>query len=251
MNRLLLEPYTRAYSCGMNIATRLDEAMRAAGFRSQSALARASGVPQPTINRILKGSGKKGPETYTIRSLADACKVSVQWLTDGTGAMERSLEANDEAASELRITVGDDDSSEFVRIQFVQSFLHAGLDGIDGDFEPDEEAGSDFVLPRSWLVERGLSPRSVKALRIKGLSMFPTLKPGTIALVNLADRTLVDGELFAVNMGDKSVVKRLELEGGIWYLASDNEAPEFRRRAIRDSDTAVAGRVIITISSFV
>lgn len=225
--------------------------MRAAGFRSQSALARAANIPQPTINRILKGTGKKGPETNTIKALAEACKVSAQWLMDGTGGMSREAQTADDAEAELSVKVGDDDSGEFVRIQVVQSFLHAGLDGIDGDFEPDEEAGADLVLPRSWLLERGLSPRSVKALRIKGLSMYPTLKPGTIALVNLADRALLDGELFAVNTGDKSVVKRLEFEGGIWYLASDNQAPEFKRRAIRDSDTVVAGRVIIAISSFV
>jgi transcriptional regulator with XRE-family HTH domain len=67
----------------MDIAMRLDEAMRAAGFKSQSALARASGVPQPTINRILKGGGKRGPETETVRKLAEALNVSFQWLLEG------------------------------------------------------------------------------------------------------------------------------------------------------------------------
>lgn len=223
--------------------------MQAAGFRSQSALARASGIPQPTINRILKGTGKKGPETYTIKALADACKVSAQWLTDGSGA--RHKPSAEEGDSELGIEVGDDDGSDFVRIQVVQSFLHAGLDGIDGDFEPDEDAGPGLVLPRSWLLEKGLSLRSVKAIRIKGLSMYPTFKPGTTVLVNLADRVMVDGELFAVNTDGKSVIKRLELEGGIWYLASDNTAPEFKRRAIRDNDTVIAGRVVMAIASFV
>lgn len=57
--------------------------MKKAGFKSQSALARASGVSQTTINRILKSTGNSGPETETIRKLADACGVSFAWLHDG------------------------------------------------------------------------------------------------------------------------------------------------------------------------
>ncbi|RFP32450.1 helix-turn-helix transcriptional regulator [Duganella sp. BJB476] len=74
----------------MTIATRLDEAMQAARITSQSALARASGVPQPTINRILKGPGKKGPETATIAKLAAACNVTFEWLHEGIGQISRA-----------------------------------------------------------------------------------------------------------------------------------------------------------------
>ena len=55
---------------GMTIGTRLDKAMRDARIPSQQALAQASGVPQPTISRILKNGGKKGPETATLVKLA-------------------------------------------------------------------------------------------------------------------------------------------------------------------------------------
>jgi transcriptional regulator with XRE-family HTH domain len=75
--------YGGVYSENMNIANRLDKAMTQAGFKSQSALSRASGIPQPTINRILKGGGKKGPETATIQKLAIATNVSFAWLHEG------------------------------------------------------------------------------------------------------------------------------------------------------------------------
>lgn len=71
------------YICTMSIGNRLNEAMTRAGFKSQSALSRASGIPQPTINRILKGGGKKGPETVTIQKLAVATRVSFAWLHEG------------------------------------------------------------------------------------------------------------------------------------------------------------------------
>lgn len=77
--------YTRTDNADMTIATRLDKAMRDAKIRSQSELSRRSGVPQPTINRILKGQGKKGPETATLVALASATSVEVKWLQQGIG----------------------------------------------------------------------------------------------------------------------------------------------------------------------
>lgn len=76
---------TCAYSALMDIASRLDSAMKKAGYKTQAALANASGVPQPTIARILKGGGKYGPESSTIKKLALACGVSYLWLMEGDG----------------------------------------------------------------------------------------------------------------------------------------------------------------------
>lgn len=71
------------YSPCMTIGNRLDQAMKAARIKSQSELARISGVPQATISRILKGVGSKGPETETIKKLAKACRVTFSWLNEG------------------------------------------------------------------------------------------------------------------------------------------------------------------------
>lgn len=70
----------------MNIATRLDSAMRSAKVGSQSQLARMSGVPQPTISRILKGQGTQGAETVTLVALASALNVDLRWLQQGIGS---------------------------------------------------------------------------------------------------------------------------------------------------------------------
>jgi transcriptional regulator with XRE-family HTH domain len=71
----------------MTIGGRLDQAMRDAGYKSQSALARASGVPQATISRILKsGDGAHGPAPDTLKRLAAACTVSFEWLNEGRSA---------------------------------------------------------------------------------------------------------------------------------------------------------------------
>ncbi|MNR89015.1 helix-turn-helix protein [compost metagenome] len=79
------------YSRHMTIGNRLDQAMKAARIKSQSELARVSGVPQATISRILKGVGSKGPETETVKKLARACRVSFSWLNEGAGSSATDL----------------------------------------------------------------------------------------------------------------------------------------------------------------
>ncbi|WP_278540390.1 helix-turn-helix domain-containing protein [Oxalobacter formigenes] len=109
MNRNLLKYYSHTYISKMGIGNRLDEAMLEAGYKSQAELARASGVPQPTISRILKGTGKKGPETETIKKLAGSCGVNSEWLITGNGEKYISLSKQStlhaaEELSEYRIS---------------------------------------------------------------------------------------------------------------------------------------------------
>jgi phage repressor protein C with HTH and peptisase S24 domain len=53
-----------------------------------------------------------------------------------------------------------------------------------------------------------------------------------------------------VNHNQKTVVKRLELESGIWYLASDNRLPEYSRRRVEE-DTEIVGRVVTMQVDFI
>lgn len=227
----------------MTIANRLDEAMKAAGIPSQNALARLSDIPQPTINRILKGVGKKGPEAHTIVRLAEACNVSFQWLYEGTGPMQREprQDSNETPAETLRVFVDDKESGKFVGVRMLTRVIHAGMDGIDGDFEFDD--GIALSLPLEWVQAKRLNPTKLVGLKVKGDSMYPTMREGDVVIVNTADRTPLDGELFAVNHNHKPVVKRLEREAGIWHLASDNRAPAYRRRPVEE-DTEIVGRVV-------
>lgn len=250
MNRLLCASYTRAYSCGMNISTRLDQAMQQAGIPSQSALARASGVPQPTINRILKGSGKRGPETNTIAALAAACNVAAQWLTDGTGPKERDSQSSPDEGETIEVSVSAE-TSKFVGVRVVSRYIHAGIDGHGGDVEYEDHAM--LTLPLAWVEQKSLSPSKLVAIRVTGESMYPTLKRGHIVIVNTADndpRNLIDGKLYAVNHNDRPCVKRLEYTSGQWYLGSDNKQPEFRSRPV-DESTEIIGRVITAIENFI
>jgi transcriptional regulator with XRE-family HTH domain len=113
-NELFFAPaYSRLYSPRMDIGARLDKAMKDARFDSQSDLARRSGVPQATISRILKGAGKKGPETETIKKLAKACHVSFEWLNEGDPASKLNPAL---ANQELRAAATSNDLKEVAQL---------------------------------------------------------------------------------------------------------------------------------------
>lgn len=95
MNRTLIAVIRVCIVPRMSIGNRLDQAMKAARIKSQSELSRASGVPQATISRILKGAGAKGPETETVKKLARACRVSFAWLNEGEEPEAGSHDAAD------------------------------------------------------------------------------------------------------------------------------------------------------------
>jgi transcriptional regulator with XRE-family HTH domain len=83
----VVDSYSRLHSYRMEtIGNRLDELMQAHPLyrgRGQSSLARNTGVPQPTINRIL--SNKSVPEMATVVKLAEEFDVTCEWLLTGRG----------------------------------------------------------------------------------------------------------------------------------------------------------------------
>ncbi len=96
------------------VGDRLDKAMREAGFKSQSALSAKSGVPQPTIARILKNQGKSAPESATVKKLASACRKSFNWLNEGLeDGLGHALTTKQREWLDLLNYLGTDDIKEF------------------------------------------------------------------------------------------------------------------------------------------
>ena len=93
--------------------------MKTSGFKSQSALARAAGIPQPTVNRLLKGTGVQGPESVTVRKLALACGVTFDWLLNGDARCDMlPVKLTDRQVEWLSLldSLGSDDIAEFTAL---------------------------------------------------------------------------------------------------------------------------------------
>lgn len=209
--------------------------MKWAGFINQQSLADASEIPQPTISRILKDSAKKSPSGNTIKLLADACGVSFQWLYEGVGPMEKQS-----VGGIIKIDSGETEG-RFVGIKMLRRQVYLGIDGVDADWEYEEEFS--LSLPVEWLRTKKLVPNDLFAFRASGQSMYPTIPDGALIVANRTDTHPADGKLFAVNHNGRPMIKRMERHAGLWYLASDNPLPEYGRRAV-DNDSRVIGRVV-------
>lgn len=216
--------------------------MKNAGFDSQSALARASGVPQPTIARILKGGGKRGPETQTIAKLAAACNVTFDWLLSGGGGMAHNA-VNEPPARYGEVVIAGSNDPDFYEIPKVMLSLSAGLTGFQT--VPEISDGGKVSIPRNWADRNGYVPSKLLALTIKGESMEPGLGAGDLVVINTADTKLVDGMVYAINYEGEAVVKRLVRDSGEWWLTSDNsDQRRYHRKSCRSGECIVVGRVI-------
>lgn len=125
------------------IGWRLDKAMQDARIKSQSELARQSGVPQPTINRILNGESKRGPETATLVALAKATGVEFLWLLEGRGPQKPGGpvppggQASSDEGSPLRVVERPAPTLQWITAQEAELL---------SEFRATKEAGKKFIL---------------------------------------------------------------------------------------------------------
>lgn len=225
----------------MTIGQRLNEAMHKMGFQSQSELARASGVTQPTINRILKEvGGERGPSPETLVKLADACNVSVEWLMTGKAFTAASLYGARPVVTEL------DAPSNVVRIRKLEQVaLRAGITG----WATDEMHldGDGYTIDQAWMDRHGFHPADLVAVSVKGDSMETAISDGDIVVLNTADRRPVEGKIFAVNHHGEPVIKRLKRDRarGVWLLVSDNtDQQKYKPDICQGDDCLFVGRVV-------
>ena len=79
-----------------------------------------------------------------------------------------------------------------------------------------------------WLKKHGIYPDNASMIEVTGKSMEPTLRPGSMVLVDHQRTRRLNGHIFAVRTEDGVFVKRVMKDGdGGWQLISDN--PEYEQ----------------------
>lgn len=209
----------------MNIAARLAGLMKARNW-SEGELSRQSGVPQPTINRILSGESKS-PRRDTISKLARALRVPPEWLLFGGGALTNvspTLQPHREARKYPLI-----------------SWIAAGMWAESADnFLPGD--AEEFIESDEKAGDRGYW------LEVKGLSMVspgegPSFPPTMRILVQPEGFDLISGKFYIARLGEtgETTFKRYVRDGGVSYLEPLN--PSFKTIEVTDG-VEIIGRVI-------
>ena len=127
---------------------------------------------------------------------------------------------------------------------------------IDGGVTPETaplvaRAGADILVAGSAIFKGGADAyagniAAMRLMRVTGESMRPTLQDEDVVLVDLSQRDILAGKIYAVRMDDEMVVKRLEKKPGKLVLLSDNRAlyEPLEISLAEYSNVEVLGRVI-------
>lgn len=97
----------------------------------------------------------------------------------------------------------------------------------------------------SWVERHRYNQEYLYAITVCGHSMATTLHDGDIVVINVADKQLVDGSVYAFNYEGEAVVKRLSRDAGQWWLTSDNfDQRKYHRKLCNKGDCLVIGKVV-------
>lgn len=217
---------------------RVRERMELLGF-SQRSLAKAIGVEQPTINRLLQGEVKNPRFLHLI---APQLQTTIEYLTgasddpepEGLADRRRSFVAQTE--SDARIGL--------VPVKEIDLTLGAGGTYLD------ESAVMETIryFPRDWLREFTDAPPDMLVFaRVKGDSMKPTLLDGAIVIIDLRRKRINEqDEVWSIAVADIGMVKRIWANAdGSYKIKSDN--PNVGAESAHDDEMFVIGRVVASI----
>lgn len=194
-------------------------------FGSLTELARSAGVSNSALTRCLKGGD---PSISTARAVCAAAGVKLDWFVNGVGSPDGDSEGN------------------LLRIPFYPVEASAGPGLV-----PLEEIDERYILtlPPGVITHAvSTTPASLIAIQAKGDSMEPTIRNGSMLVVNRADSQPREG-IYAVSRGDALLVKRTQpRENQILRLKSDNAKYEDEDIDLKNPTEPfrIVGRVIWT-----
>ena len=220
----------------MNWQTRTKALMKRRNI-TQDDVAAYFGVTRGAIGHWL--SGRRQPSVDEFNKLATFLGSTV---TELLGGGEAAGVAELEPTGYVRLV--DEGDAEQVFVNRVKGARFAAGSG-ELVFEA-EEIDKSHGFRRDYMQRRGLNPSRCKLFTVKGESMLPTLTDGAVVLVNMADREVVSGLVYALIVGDGLRVKRLfRRPDGVIEMRSDNPMQHmYPPEPIYDGNAAVIGRVV-------
>lgn len=193
-----------------------------------AAAEKQAGLAPDTIRNVLRSSSKSGPHYSTAKLIAEA--LGLEFYVGPT------------RTNETPNTKRNRDDIAFIELHNVQA--SAG----PGRFAQDLEIVSSLGFPMPWLSRHGVNPDRASLIFVEGDSMYPTIRSGSVALVNHNRRKVTSKRVYAFREGEDLYVKRLEMvETGILLVTSDN--PDHPSRVIRNHDldaVSIIGEVVWT-----
>lgn len=207
---------------------------------SKAELARRVGVTRATVSMWESGQIESLKDDNLLQ-LADLLNVSPRWLNSGRGPKR----APQGGTPSYQVREPDAPASYTFVARVQGAMLSAGAGRVTWEHE---EIDSSHAFRRDWMKRKGLSVRDCRIVGVQGDSMAPYLQNGDVVLVNMGDRAIKSGEVYAIAVDDELRVKRLvkRADGGL-EVRSDNPSPQYPLEVI-DAEKIdrlnVIGRVV-------
>ncbi len=171
------------------------------GHEKPFAWAKRIGIPAPTFNRIWKSGGQL--KSDHLKLIAEKTGISLHWLITGEGPMYVEQYNILEKAQFVREKPAEYDAEKYVKIPVISGAISAGTGII-----PENMIESYCMFKREWILRKG-DPKQMSLIRVRGDSMAPTLLEGDIVLINHAVREIYDGYIYAINIDEEVIIKRI------------------------------------------
>lgn len=103
-----------------------------------------------------------------------------------------------------------------------------------------------YAFSLKWIKRRGLDPKELHVIEVKGDSMESKLKHGDLILVDYSDIKPSDGSANVVRVMDDLVVKHVQPIGGeaIELISANSTYPP---RELKPRDIEIMGRVVASM----
>lgn len=163
------------------------------------------GISDKTLERYFKDV--TSPTVEGVAKIADLTGMSADWFVRGIEPPTMSIPAS------------KDEDVALIPRRSVQLSAGLGISNYD-------DAIDDYVpISRSMLARLGVSPEKAHIIQAAGDSMEETIADGDDVLINMADTTIKFEGIYAVQLGDLAMIKRVQPLSILdtFTLHSDNE----------------------------
>ena len=193
------------------LADRINAAMNAADM-SQGALAKASGVAQPTIWRLTSGNAQGSTK---IVEIANALGVRSEWLSTGAGPMR----ADGQQPAAPVVTT----PSNVYRVEVMNLSVSAGPGTVNSEFV-EVLRSVEYSPEDARLMFDGRKQEQVRIINVRGDSMSGTIEPGDLLFVDISVNNFDGDGIYAFLYDDTAHVKRLQKMKDKLLVISDNKS---------------------------
>ena len=232
------------------VAANLRAALGAYGI-SENELSRRTGVPQPTIHRVLKGKALD-PRDGTLRPMAQFFGVTVEELRTADEGVIRER-AREMAALPVRtpirsVGVREIEGPDYnVDREATVPEVELRLSGGSGSAVPEfVEVRGNIPFQRAWFQRFGARPEAVRLLRVTGSSMEPLLYENDRVAVNFEDTKIVSDHVYAIVLDQDAKIKRLQRTGrGIRIISDNPDRLRYPDDYVTDADAGARGFLVL------